>query len=51
MNRSHPTPPDRRRLAPRYWPTWLGVGLMWCLAQLPYSAQVRLGRTLGLALA
>lgn len=24
---------------------------MWCLAQLPYSAQVRLGRVLGLALA
>src|SRR3569832_882600 len=33
--------------SPRYWPTWLGIGAMWCVAQLPYRAQMRLGRALG----
>lgn len=33
--------------SPRYWPTWLGIGAMWCAAQLPYRAQMRLGRALG----
>jgi len=33
--------------APRYWPTWLGVVLLWCLTRLPFSVQVRLGRALG----
>lgn len=36
-----------RFLAPRYWPTWLGLGLMWCLGQLPYRRQMGLGRALG----
>ncbi len=33
--------------APRYWPTWIGVGLHAMLAWLPYGLQLRLGRRLG----
>lgn len=33
--------------APRYWPTWLGVGLGWLVSQLPYRLQMAIGRTLG----
>jgi KDO2-lipid IV(A) lauroyltransferase len=36
-----------RFLAPRYWPTWLALGFMWFLGQLPYRLQMRLGRALG----
>ncbi len=36
-----------RFLTPRYWPTWLVLGVMWSLAQLPYRLQMALGRTLG----
>ncbi len=28
---------------PRYWPTWLGIGLLWLLVQLPYPLIYRLG--------
>jgi KDO2-lipid IV(A) lauroyltransferase len=41
---------NRRRhklYAPRYWPTWLGVGTLWCLTRLPFALQVRTGRLLG----
>jgi KDO2-lipid IV(A) lauroyltransferase len=33
--------------APRYWPTWLGIGTLWCLTRLPYALQIRIGRLLG----
>jgi KDO2-lipid IV(A) lauroyltransferase len=33
--------------APRYWPTWLGVALLWCLTHLPFGVQVWLGRGIG----
>lgn len=36
-----------RLFAPRYWPTWLAVGLMRLCALLPYSLLVRMGRGLG----
>ena len=39
-----------RLFAPRYWPTWLGLGLMRLLAFLPYGWQVRLGKGLGTVL-
>lgn len=39
---------DKRLLAPRHWPTWLGVGLLWLLAQLPWTLQYRLGAGIGL---
>lgn len=42
------TPPTNQHfLSPRYWPTWLGLGAMWCLAHLPFRAQLGLGRMLG----
>ncbi len=39
---------DSHLFHPRYWPTWLGLGLMWCLAQLPFAWQLAIGRGLGL---
>jgi len=33
--------------APRYWPTWLGIALLWCLTRLPFGMQVWMGRGLG----
>lgn len=32
---------------PRYWPTWVGLGLMWAFAQLPYGLQIRSGEFIG----
>jgi len=34
-------------LHPRYWPLWLGLALLWLLAQLPYVWLLKLGRGLG----
>lgn len=34
-------------LHPRFWPLWLGLGLLWLVVQLPYAVQLRLGRGLG----
>lgn len=39
--------PVTRFLAPRYWFTWVGLGITWALAQLPYRWLMRLGRVLG----
>ena len=36
-----------RLLAPRYWPTWIGLGLLRLLALLPYAAIVAIGVGLG----
>ena len=33
--------------APRYWHTWLGVGVMWVVAQLPLRLQFALGSAIG----
>jgi KDO2-lipid IV(A) lauroyltransferase len=33
--------------APRHWPAWLGVGLMWLIARLPGRTPWRLGHLLG----
>lgn len=33
---------------PRWWPTWIGIGLMWCIAQLPIRFQWWLGKIAGL---
>jgi KDO2-lipid IV(A) lauroyltransferase len=35
-------------LAPRYWPTWLGIGFMWLVVKLPFGLQLAVGRKLGL---
>lgn len=34
-------------LAPRHWPTWLGLGLLRLCVRLPYPAILRLGALLG----
>ena len=34
-------------LHPRYWINWLGLGLGWLAAQLPYSLQISIGRIMG----
>ncbi|MGE0115552.1 MAG: LpxL/LpxP family Kdo(2)-lipid IV(A) lauroyl/palmitoleoyl acyltransferase [Steroidobacteraceae bacterium] len=36
-----------RLFAPRYWPTWLGLGLLRLLVLLPYPALLALGKGLG----
>jgi KDO2-lipid IV(A) lauroyltransferase len=37
----------RSLLAPRQWPAWLGVAVIWLIAQLPYASLLWLGRRLG----
>ncbi|HZO22223.1 MAG TPA: hypothetical protein VFB37_06925 [Steroidobacteraceae bacterium] len=39
-----------RLFAPRYWPTWIGLGLLWLIALLPYRRLVQLGRPIGTVL-
>jgi KDO2-lipid IV(A) lauroyltransferase len=34
-------------LHPKYWLTWLGLGIGWLLAQAPFSMQIALGKLLG----
>ena len=31
----------------RYWPTWSGLGLLWCLSKLPYAWQLAIGHRIG----
>jgi Kdo2-lipid IVA lauroyltransferase/acyltransferase len=38
---------SRSLLAPRQWAAWIGVGVIWLIARLPYSALLWLGRRLG----
>jgi len=40
--------PLRAFSAPRYWPTWLGLTVIWSLAHLPFAIQIRIGQALGL---
>ncbi|WP_127475615.1 LpxL/LpxP family Kdo(2)-lipid IV(A) lauroyl/palmitoleoyl acyltransferase [Sulfurivermis fontis] len=42
------SPPLSRFLAPRHWPTWLGLGLLRISVLLPYPALLLLGHGLGL---
>lgn len=35
------------RLAPRFWPTWLGIGLLRLIEPLPYALQLLIGRGIG----
>ena len=37
----------RALLAPRHWPAWIGVGIIWLIARLPYRGLIRLGNALG----
>lgn len=36
--------------APRYWPTWLAAGVLWCITRLPFAWQLAIGRLLGLCI-
>ena len=36
-----------RLYLPRHWPTWLMLGLLWCITRLPYAWQLATGRVLG----
>jgi KDO2-lipid IV(A) lauroyltransferase len=36
-----------RLIAPRFWPTWLAIGLMRLTIRLPYHLQLGIGRRLG----
>lgn len=40
-------PFEMRLLAPRHWPAWLGLGLIWLLARVPYRPLMAIGRGLG----
>lgn len=40
-----PLPPPPR--SPQQWPVWLGIGVLWLLAHLPWRLQRWLGRMLG----
>ena len=39
--------PLHRYIAPRHWPTWLGLGLLRMLCWLPHGALLAVGRLLG----
>jgi len=43
----HPTLFTRDLLHPRYWLTWLMIGLWWLVVQLPYPVLMALGRGIG----
>jgi len=32
---------------PRYWPTWLGLGILYLVTKLPYTLQLEFGKNLG----
>ncbi|AZT82818.1 LpxL/LpxP family Kdo(2)-lipid IV(A) lauroyl/palmitoleoyl acyltransferase [Marinobacter sp. NP-4(2019)] len=32
---------------PRWWPTWLGIALMWLMSRLPLNLQWRIGKLIG----
>ena len=34
-------------LSPLYWPTWLGLFILWLIAKLPWKLQMLLGRLVG----
>jgi KDO2-lipid IV(A) lauroyltransferase len=41
-------PPFRPALlAPRHWPTWVGLGAIWLVARIPYQALLGIGRFMG----
>lgn len=40
-------PGERPPLGPRQWPSWLGIGLAWLVARLPWAVQRPLGRAVG----
>jgi len=47
MTDTQRTPLPLGLLSPRYWLSWLGLGVVWLIGQLPYRALLALGRALG----
>jgi KDO2-lipid IV(A) lauroyltransferase len=47
MTDTQRTPLPLGLLSPRYWLSWLGLGVVWLIGQLPYRALLGLGRALG----
>jgi len=41
------TVPLTKYSGPRYWPTWLGFGLLWCVNRLSLRQQMIIGKSLG----
>ena len=39
--------PLRSYWAPKYWPTWIGLGLLRLTCLLPFAWQIRLGKAIG----
>jgi KDO2-lipid IV(A) lauroyltransferase len=45
---THRAPPFQTALlAPRHWPAWVGIGLIWLVARVPYSVLLAIGRFVG----
>jgi Kdo2-lipid IVA lauroyltransferase/acyltransferase len=44
--RASASPPSL--LAPRYWPSWIGLSAIWLLARLPFRLLIALGRLFGM---
>ena len=42
--------PVRSIYSPVFWPTWLGIAVLWLINKLPFNAQLNLGKGLGLVL-
>lgn len=42
---------NAKMLLPQYWLTWLGFGIWWLVAQLPYGLQKKLGKLMGKVMA
>ena len=42
-----PNPPQRPSFAPRNWPGWMAVGLIWLLGQIPQRGGIALSGPLG----
>lgn len=47
MEQRYPPPLPRAYLGPRYWPLWLGFGLLWLLGHLPRRLRHLLGEGVG----
>lgn len=46
-NQPHPPLGYRDFLHPRWWPSWLAIGCLWLVAQLPLRLQHAMGRLVG----
>lgn len=49
MKKKHQPLPVSQLLAPRYWPTWLAIGVLQLIVHLPYRLQLAIGRAVGRA--